>query len=118
PGLSILDPDGGMASERSSVVDRGFGPAAEAALLSEYLSADRRFADSLHCGLEALRDDIMPQRLCIAQLPDTLRMGARHFHCRYLPIEAEAKTPSLLLVIDDGTERLRRPRAGARQREL
>jgi two-component system chemotaxis sensor kinase CheA len=86
--------------------------------LYEYLGADRRFADLLDLGLEALREDIMPREVSLGQFPDTLRIGLRHFHCRYLPIEEEGEWVSLLLVIDDVTEQLKRVREEAEQREL
>lgn len=116
-GLIIIDLHGRMALERSSAVERWFGPAA-AVPLFEYLGSDRRFAELLDLGLESLRDDIMPRDVCLAQFPDALRIGDRHFHCRYLPIEDGEKWDSLLLVIDDVTEQLKRTREEAEQREL
>jgi len=116
-GLIIVDLHGRMALERSSAVERWFGAAADVPLF-EYLAADRRFADLLDLGLEALREDFMPREVSLGQFPDTLRIGARHFHCRYLPIEEEGRWVSLLLVIDDVTEQLKRAREEAEQREL
>jgi len=116
-GLIIVDLHGRMALERSSAVERWFGAAADVPLF-EYLAADRRFADLLDLGLEALREDIMPRDVSLGQFPDTLRISARHFHCRYLPIEEEGQWVSLLLVIDDVTEQLKRAREEAEQREL
>jgi len=117
-GLIIVDLEGRMARERSRAVESWFGPAPEAALLSDYLAADRRFAELLSFGLETLRDDVMPQAVCLAQLPETLRLGDRQFRCRYLPIETESRAPSLLLVIDDVTQQLERAREESQQREL
>jgi two-component system chemotaxis sensor kinase CheA len=116
-GLIIVDLHGRMALERSSAVERWFGAAADVPLF-EYLAADRRFADLLDLGLEALREDIMPREVSLGQFPETLQLGARHFHCRYLPIEEEGQWVSLLLVIDDVTEQLKRAREEAEQREL
>jgi len=117
-GLIIVDLEGRMARERSRVVDAWFGAVPDAARLSDYLSADRRFAELLNWGLDALREDVMPRALCLEQLPHALRVGGRHFRCRYLPVDAEGKAPSLLLVIDDVTEQLELAREEAQQREL
>jgi HPt (histidine-containing phosphotransfer) domain-containing protein len=117
-GLVMIDLEGHMAVERSRRIDGWFGAAHGAPRLFEYLAADRRFAEALDVGLEALRDDFLPREVCLAQLPETLRIGARHFKCRYLPIEEADVWVSLLLVIDDITEQLTRDREEAEQREL
>lgn len=116
-GLIMVDMQGRMALERSNAVERWFGAVPDQPLF-EYLSADRRFGDLLYMGLEALRDDVMPREVCLGQFPDTLRIGARHFHCRFLPIEEQGQWVSLLLVIDDVTEQLKRAQEDAEQREL
>lgn len=117
-GLVVIDLDGRMAVERSRRLDDWFGPVHGDARIFEYLAADPRFSEALDLGLEALRDDILPREICIAQLPEAMRIGVRHFRCRYLPIEEGGTCVSLLLVIDDVTELLTRTREEAEQREL
>ncbi|MEO6601640.1 MAG: ATP-binding protein [Polyangiaceae bacterium] len=117
-GLVVIDVHGRMALERSRRIDDWFGSVRGEPRLFEYLAEDRRFAEALDLGLEALRDDILPREVCVDQLPEALRVGARHFRCRYLPIEEGGSWVSLLLVIDDVTEQLIRAREEAEQREL
>lgn len=117
-GLFRVDLDGRMLEERSTIVDRWFGPCQGRPLLVDYVGADAHFAEMFALGLEAVRDGVMPLALCLDQLPKRLVAGGRHFDCRYLPIEDAGTLRALLCVLDDVTEGLKRAEDEAEQREL
>jgi len=116
--LLTVDLEGRLAHERSRVFDLWFGSYEGSPQFVEHVGAGRRFAGLFSLGLEALRDNILPRELCLHQLPQRLELGERRFDCRYLPIEDREELKGLLLAIDDVTERLKRAREDAEQREL
>lgn len=117
-GLFRVDLDGRMLEERSTIVDRWFGPSQGRPLLVEYVGADAQFSEMFTLGMEAVRDGVMPLALCLDQLPTRLVAGGRHFECRYLPIEEAGRLRALLCVLDDVTEGLKRAAAEAEQGDL
>jgi ligand-binding sensor domain-containing protein/HPt (histidine-containing phosphotransfer) domain-containing protein/PAS domain-containing protein len=117
-GLFRVDLEGRMLEERSTIVDRWFGPCKGRPDLAAYVAADARFADAFMIGMEALRDAVMPLDLCLDQLPKRLVAAGRHFDCRYLPIEDNGTLRALLCVLDDVTEGLKRAEDDAEHRDL
>jgi ligand-binding sensor domain-containing protein/signal transduction histidine kinase len=117
-GLFRVDLEGRMLEERSTIVDRWFGPCEGRADFVTYVGADTRFAEMFSVGMEAVRDGVMPLALCLDQLPKRLIAAGRHFDCRYLPIEDQGALRALLCVLDDVTEGLKRAEDEAEQREL
>ncbi len=116
--LVTVDLDGHLAPERSARFDVWFGSYSGAPRLVEHVKADRGFLDCFELGLEELREGVLPEALCLEQMPKRFAMGGRLFECHYLPIEADEKLTGLLLVIDDITERFTRAQEEASQREL
>lgn len=116
--LVTIDLEGHMAPERSSVVDRWFGPYAGRPLFVDHVAVDRGFAQTFRLGLDALREDLLPRELCLEQMPKRLVVGARQLECRYLSIDEAGELAGLLLVLDDVTEHLAQARKEAQQREL
>jgi ligand-binding sensor domain-containing protein/HPt (histidine-containing phosphotransfer) domain-containing protein len=117
-GLFRVDLDGRILEERSTIVDRWFGPCEGRPQLAAYVGADAHFADVFNIGMMAFRDEVMPVPVCLDQLPKRLVASGRHFDCRYLPIEDAGTLRALLCVLDDVTERLKRTQDEAEQREL
>ena len=116
--LLMIDLDGRLASECSSAADRWFGRHPEGANFVEHVGTDERFAGMFRLGLDALREDILPQEVAVEQMPTQFERDSRQFACRSLPVESAGRLHGLLLVIDDVTEKRARAREDAEQREL
>jgi HPt (histidine-containing phosphotransfer) domain-containing protein/HAMP domain-containing protein len=118
-GLLGLTPDGRLAPEHSAIIDRWFGAYNSRISFADYMSAfDRGFAEAFELGFEALREEILPAELCLAQLPSRLRHGQREYRVNYLPIGSGGRDSGLLVVINDVTEQLQLAQQDAEQREL
>jgi HPt (histidine-containing phosphotransfer) domain-containing protein len=109
-GLLTVSLAGKLAPERSAVVDAWFGAPADGDRVDDFLAyigrIDPSYAEALEVGLEALRDDLLPVELLLAQLPTRLRHGDRQYHCGYSPIIQGQRFDGLLLVIKDVTVEL------------
>jgi len=116
--LLMIDLEGRLAPECSSAAEHWFGRHSEGANVVEHLAADAHFAGMFRLGLDALREDVLPQEVGLEQLPSHFERQSRQFECRSLPIETAGRLHGLLLVIDDVTEKLLRAREDAEQREL
>jgi hypothetical protein len=113
-GLMTIDRAGRLSPERSRVVDEWLSPIAADTSFREYFQPfDPSFAEALAVGFEMLLEDVLPEELAISQLPSALRNGDRHFKLGYQPIKTGTELTGLLVVIDDMTEALQRPRAEA-----
>ncbi|HXU82767.1 MAG TPA: ATP-binding protein [Polyangia bacterium] len=118
-GLLGLTPDGRLAPEHSAIIDRWFGPYPGNARFADYvMGLDRTFAEAFELGFEALQEGILPEELCLAQLPSRLRHGQREYKVAYLPIGDGGRDGGLLVVINDVTEQLQLAQQDAEQREL
>jgi two-component system chemotaxis sensor kinase CheA len=118
-GLLSINGEGFLAPDRSAMIDRWFGPAAGRVRFVDYIGAvDRSYADSFELGYEALREDVLPVEVCLAQLPSRLRHGQREYHVSYLPLGEGGPLNGLLIVINDVTEQLALAQQDAEQREL
>jgi two-component system chemotaxis sensor kinase CheA len=118
-GFLVLDPEGRMAAERSSIFDRWFGEARPGQLLADYLRpADPEAAEMLELGLSTIRAGVMPLEVCVGQLPDRIRRGERYYACQYHPVASGETLHQLVLVISDITSDLERERSEREQRDV
>jgi two-component system chemotaxis sensor kinase CheA len=118
-GLMTVDLEGRLAQEHSAMIDRWFGPYSGATLLSDYLQPiDENFALFFQLAYEALRDDILPFEVNIAQFPSRLRHQERVFQFSYLPMFEAEQLSGLLVTVNDITAELALTRHEAEQREL
>jgi HAMP domain-containing protein/HPt (histidine-containing phosphotransfer) domain-containing protein len=120
-GFLALDANGCMANERSAVVDRWFSAPGLGQNIADYLRpVDSTFAGLVACGLEAIRDDVLPLELNLAQMPKVFRHEGRHFRCKYHPVLGCEGGPlqKLVMVISDFTSEVERDRAEEVQRDL
>ena len=119
-GLLRVDGNGTMAEERSAIVERWLGPTLPGTVFADHIAGlDGAFAAAFRIGHEQWCEDVMPAELCLAQMPERLRIGARDLSVTYLPVANPGRGgESLLLVMDDVTERLQLLQHEAEQREL
>lgn len=118
-GFLTVDRDGAMSAERSAVLERWFGPAAEGARFWEYLAAvDPRAAAWIEMGWEALNEGELPAELVVDQLPRRIRHGGLLLELQYKPLVAEARVDGVVVVISDVTAEGERARMEGRQRDL
>ncbi len=118
-GLLRMSPDGWLAEERSAKIDAWFGGYAGPTRFVDYAARiDGDFARSFEVGLQALRDDVLPVELCLAQLPARLRAGPRAYQVSYLTVNGGDQQDGLLIVFHDVTEQLLLAQQEAEQREL
>jgi HPt (histidine-containing phosphotransfer) domain-containing protein len=118
-GLLRLSPEGLISPERSATIDRWFGSYSGRVSFADFMmDIDPVFAGSFRLGHEALREDVLPVELTLAQLPSRLRARGRAYHVSYLPVTANGKPDGLLVVIDDVTEQEQLARHDAELREL
>jgi two-component system chemotaxis sensor kinase CheA len=106
-GLLTVSLSGRLAAERSAIVDKWFGApeaGSEGSFFGYVRRIDPRYAEELEVGLEALRDDVLPLELCLAQLPARMRYEGREYQCGYHAIAGTAgAVQGLLIVIKDVT---------------
>jgi two-component system, chemotaxis family, sensor kinase CheA len=117
-GLLGVTASGALTPERSAMIDRWFGPTPDGASFVDYLRPiDASFAQAFALGYEALKEDVLPAEVCLAQLPARLRHGDRHFAVSYLPLGMAGPQAGLLVVINDITEQLTLAQQDAEHRE-
>jgi two-component system chemotaxis sensor kinase CheA len=118
-GFLTLAPDGVMALEHSSILDRWFGPYGENTTFASYLErSSPMFAAYFEVGWEALVDGFMPLEVCIDQLPKRIEAKGSTWRVRYTPILNSGKLDGLLVMIQDITVQRAREREEQMQREV
>jgi HPt (histidine-containing phosphotransfer) domain-containing protein len=118
-GLVGVDLQGWMASERSAVLERWFGPVEGQTKLADYLrSHDPAFAAWFELGLDQIQEGILPPDLCIEQMPRQLVLGSRTFSVDFEQTVTDGRCDGLLVVMADVTAELERERVEAEQRDL
>jgi two-component system chemotaxis sensor kinase CheA len=118
-GFLTLTPDGVLAVERFTIIDRWFGPFGAGIRYVDYMQQmDPMYAASFGMGLEAITDDVLPLELCIDQLPARLRWAGKEFRCTYTPIIKGERFDGLLVVINDVTAELFHARQEAERKEI
>jgi HPt (histidine-containing phosphotransfer) domain-containing protein len=119
-GLLRVERDGTMAEERSAMVDQWIGAAPRGTRFADHVAPlDSGFAAAFRVGHDQWCEDVMPSELCLAQMPQRLRVAGRDLSVSYLPVADARRGPdSLLVVMDDVTERVQSLQHEAEQREL
>jgi signal transduction histidine kinase len=108
-----------MASERSTVVDRWFGPPPADGTFSGLI---RPFGEDtaawFSLGCEALREGVMPVAMVLDQFPKRISVGDRVLQLSYIGIGAAESPDRLLVVLSDVTDELARERIERDAREM
>jgi two-component system chemotaxis sensor kinase CheA len=119
-GLLMVDRDLIMAGEKSTIVERWFGPAETGQSLASYLGQHQKaLAESLAVGWDQVLADLLPLELAIDQLPRHLTVEDKHFELSYTPILDQAGSfKQALVVINDVTADRARERLEAEQRDV
>ena len=117
--LLTIDAAGRLSRERSARADDWFGPYDGNPPFADYIARiDRKFSDGFALGHQALVEKVLPEELCLDQLPHRLRAGERIFDCTYFPLPEDGDGAGLLIVIDDVTEQVRLTQEESEQSEL
>lgn len=121
-GLVNLSATGTIVGERSAIVTHWFGESKPEQPFCQYMTPhSQAFADAFRVGFCQVEEGLLPPVVALGQLPSELRAGPRTFSLRYLPLyrdSQEYELESVLVVIDDVTERLARERVQAEYGEL
>ncbi|MEO8554727.1 MAG: hypothetical protein ABI678_32340, partial [Kofleriaceae bacterium] len=118
-GFLTIDAKGVLAAERSAVVERWFGAIAPETTFGAVVRGfDPTFAAWFELGLEALHDGILPQELCLDQMPRRFVAGSRTLDVSYSPILAGETIVKMLVIVSDVTAEIERERTEREQREI
>ena len=118
-GLFTIDFRGRLSPEISAAAIGWFGPPSENETMVEWLgSTSRVFGEYLALGLEALREDVLPIEVSLAQLPVRLDAGERVFQFEYRVIEATGRRGYLLVTIQDISDQLAREEEERQQQQV
>lgn len=119
-GLLMLDRDGVVARERSSLVDAWVGAiGADVRFSSVLRRSDPDVADWFDVSWVEVRAGIMPLELTLAQLPTRFTSGTRRLELDYVAISpVEGELDKVLVVVSDVTVVEERERLESQQREL
>jgi two-component system, chemotaxis family, sensor kinase CheA len=118
-GFITVSHAGVMSEERSQILERWFGPAEGSNFLDYFSRICPDLGEHMQLAWEALLDDRMPIELLIDQMPNGFVHDGRHFQLRYRTIPGTSGSfESLLVVIHDATEAVKRDRAERAQREM
>ncbi|NUO50983.1 MAG: hypothetical protein HOV80_19180 [Polyangiaceae bacterium] len=104
-GLILCDVDGSIEGTISAPVRAWFG--APEGSIAAYLGAtDRSARLSLEVGFEQIKDGFLPHEVLLAQLPSRVVHDGRTFQLSYRAITAEEIIVSVLVIVNDVTDRL------------
>jgi two-component system chemotaxis sensor kinase CheA len=108
-GLMIVELDGTIAADRSAAVERWLGVVPASANLRDYIEA---FASERAAWFalqwDALREDILPLELSLAQLPARFDVVGRNLEFAYQPLSDGGRLRILVVVTDVTARELRR----------
>ena len=119
-GLLMADRNLVMSNEKSTVLARWFGPAANGQSLSDYLGKhDQNFAQGLNVSWDQVLADLLPLDLAIDQLPRHFSIDDKHFELSYTPVLDQSQAfAQALVVVNDVTAARQRERIEAEQRDV
>lgn len=121
-GLLRCARDGALEVERSKAAESWFGPVPAGKPIWSYLCPqDAAAALEIEMAVEALSEGFLPLSLLIEQLPQALTRDERSYSLSWRAIvgDDDPELPlSLVVIIQDITERLAQERVAALQREL
>jgi HPt (histidine-containing phosphotransfer) domain-containing protein len=114
-----IDRSGQLSREHSAIGERWFGAYAEDARFAEYISrVDAAFAMRFRHAYAALLEDVLPEEVCLYQIPTRLRGQHGEYECKYFPLKDPQGITGLVIVISDVTEQVRRAQSEAEHTEL
>jgi HAMP domain-containing protein len=108
-GLLIAELDGTLARQRSAAVERWLGDVPASGKLHDFV---RTFAPEAAAWFavqwDALREDMMPIEVCLAQLPSRFEVAGREIELSYQPLSDGGKLRILIVVTDVTARSLQR----------
>ena len=111
-GFITVTRGGIMSDERSQILERWFGAAEGSNFLDYFSRMSPHLADLMRQSWEALLEEIMPIEVLLDQMPQRFERDGQLFQLRYRAILGQTGTfESLLVVIHDATEAMKRERA-------
>jgi two-component system, chemotaxis family, sensor kinase CheA len=118
-GFVTVTLEGVMAEERSTIVDRWFGPPPLDRTFATLIGpSDAKAAAWFSIGCDGLRDGFMPPAVVLDQFPKQMNAGDRTLRLNYIGIGEGEAPERLLVVISDVTDELARERVERDAREL
>lgn len=118
-GFITVTRAGDMSDERSQILERWFGPAESSDFLDYFAKICPELDPLMRLSWDGLVDEFLPIELLLDQMPKGFTRHARHFQMRYRTIPGpDSSFDSLLIVIHDATEAMKREHAERSQREM
>lgn len=121
-GFLVVDLQGTVGAQRSSIVDRWLGPPPSTSLVDWLRHMDAQWSSMVAIGLDGLRDGFLPIEVSVDQLPRKLEVNAagqkRELSCTWQPIIAGDVVQQLVLVMSDVTAERQRERAERVMRDV
>jgi len=118
-GFITVALDGSMANERSTIVDRWFGPPPPDGKFTTLIRpSDEKAATWFAEGCDSLQEGFMPAAVVLDQFPKQMKVGNHTLRMSYIGIGQDDIPDRLLVVLSDITEELTRERVERDAREL
>jgi two-component system chemotaxis sensor kinase CheA len=118
-GFITVTRAGVMSDERSQILERWFGPAEGSGFLDYFSRISPDLAVRMTLSWEALVEESLPIEVLLDQMPSSFARDGRYFQIRYRTIPGPNSVfDSLLVVIHDATEAMKRAHAERSQREM
>jgi two-component system chemotaxis sensor kinase CheA len=118
-GFITVSRAGVMSDERSQILERWFGPAEGSDFLDYFAKICPELDGLMRLSWEGLIEEFLPIELLLDQMPKGFDRRGRHFEVRYRTITgAVGSFESVLIVIHDATEAMKREHAERSQREM
>jgi two-component system, chemotaxis family, sensor kinase CheA len=118
-GFITVSRAGVMSDERSQILTRWFGPAEGSGFLDYFARICPDLAGTMRVSFETLLEEFLPIEVLLDQMPRAFARDGRYFELRYRAISGPNRDlDSLLVVIHDATEAMKRERAEQNQKEM